>query len=240
LIEIFGEGAASGGGEAVFGAGDAAFEKLYAGNVLGFFEFAGVDAEVAVGGFEDALEVVEAEGIVGGEGADDAEADALVDQAVEFGEFGGEGGRMLAGVGMRVVTGLIVKLGRVFSCVFSVTPGSTFACLRDGSGLATVPPGDDESEDDVEAAEAGGQKPVAPGRGAKDGEAAEQHEAESHDGDGGDGEGASGHDSGAIEEQPGGGQGGLQAGAKQQEGEEGSGDQGRSESEGDFAGRAGK
>jgi len=27
---------------------------------LGFFQFAGVDAEVAVGGFEDAFEVVEA------------------------------------------------------------------------------------------------------------------------------------------------------------------------------------
>jgi len=65
-----------------------------------------MDAEVAVGGFEDALEVVEAEGIVGGEGADDAEADALVDQAVEFGEFGSDGLRLFAGVG----TGLFVKL----------------------------------------------------------------------------------------------------------------------------------
>ena len=67
---------------------------------MGFFEFAGVDAEVAVSGFEDALEVVEAEGIVGGEGADDAEADALVNQAVELGEFGGSAA-LLAGVGVR-------------------------------------------------------------------------------------------------------------------------------------------
>ena len=33
----------------------------------------------------------------------------------------------------------------------------------------------------------------------------------------GDGERASGHDAGAVEQQPGGGQGGLQAGAEQQE-----------------------
>jgi hypothetical protein len=91
LIEIFGEGAAAGGGEAVLSAGDAAFEKLYARDVLGFLELAGVDAEVAVGGFEDTLEVVEAEGIVGGKGADDAEADTLVNEAIEFGEFGGDG-----------------------------------------------------------------------------------------------------------------------------------------------------
>ena len=102
MVEVFGEGAAAGGGEAIFGAGDAAFEKFYAGDVLGLFEFAGVDTEIAVGGFEDALEVVEAKGIVGGEGADDAEADALVNEAVELGEFGGAGGcarGFLAGVG---------------------------------------------------------------------------------------------------------------------------------------------
>ena len=93
-----------------------------------------------------------------------------------------------------------------------------------------MPPGDEKSENDVEAAEAGGQKPVAPGHGTKDSQAAEKHEAEAHDGDDGNGERASSHDSGAVEQQPGGGQGGLQAGAKQEEREEGSGDQGRSES----------
>jgi len=91
LIQVFGEGAAAGGGEAVFGAGNAAFEEFYAGDVLRFFEFAGVDAEISVSGFEDAFEVVEAEGVVGGEGADDSEADAFVDQAIELREFGGAG-----------------------------------------------------------------------------------------------------------------------------------------------------
>src|SRR5215467_3470 len=103
LIEVLGEGAAAGGGEAVFGARDASFEKFYAGNVLGLFELAGVDAQVAVGGFQDTLEVVEAQGFVGGESADDAEADALVDEAIEFGEFGSDRVRtkFLAGQGRR-------------------------------------------------------------------------------------------------------------------------------------------
>ena len=87
LVEVLGEGAAAGGGQAVFGARDAPLKKLDAGDVLRFLEFAGVNAEIAVGGFEDALEVVEAERIVGREGADDAEANALVNQAVEFREF---------------------------------------------------------------------------------------------------------------------------------------------------------
>ena len=65
-IEIFGESAATGGGEAIFGAGDAAFEIFQAGDVLGSLQLAGVDAEIAVGGFENALEVAEAEAGVGG------------------------------------------------------------------------------------------------------------------------------------------------------------------------------
>jgi hypothetical protein len=48
-----------------------------------------VDAEVAVGSFEHAFEVVEAERLVRGEGADDAEADTLVNEAVELREFWG-------------------------------------------------------------------------------------------------------------------------------------------------------
>ena len=35
-----------------------------------------------------------------------------------------------------------------------------------GARLATVPPGDDDAEDDVQAAEAGRQQRVAPGEGA--------------------------------------------------------------------------
>jgi hypothetical protein len=115
LIEVFSEGATAGRGEAIFGAGDAAFEKFYAGNVLGFFELAGVDAEIAVGGFEHALEVVEAEGIVRREGADYAKTDALVNEAIELGEFGGDGG---------VVASLIAS--------FLTMPGLYFRLLAAG------------------------------------------------------------------------------------------------------------
>jgi len=109
LIEIFGEGAAAGGGQAIFGARDSSLEKFDAGNVLRLFELSGVDAQVAVGGFEDAFEIVEAERIVGGKGADDAEADALVNQAIEFGKFRSVR-RMLASFFACVRSSMIVRV----------------------------------------------------------------------------------------------------------------------------------
>jgi hypothetical protein len=111
LIEIFGEGTAAGRGQAVFGARDAAFEKFYAGNVLRFFELAGVDTEVAVRGFEHALEIIEAERVVGGEGTDDAEADALMNEAIQFWEFRSAGGKMLAGLLASGITKPLPGLG---------------------------------------------------------------------------------------------------------------------------------
>src|SRR5208337_2690770 len=111
-------------------------------------------------------------------------------------------------------------------------PALDFSGLwRAGRGLATVPPGDEESENEVQAAEAAGQKPVAPGRGRENGETAEEHETKAHDGKDGDGESASGHDAGAVKQQPGCGQGRWQAGTKQQKSEKGAGHQGRRESE---------
>jgi len=88
LIEILREGATAGGSEAIFGARNATFKKFHAGDVLRFFELASVNAEIAVSRFEYTLEIVEAEGIVGGECADDAETNALVNQAIELGKFG--------------------------------------------------------------------------------------------------------------------------------------------------------
>ena len=99
LIPLMPELAAAGRGQAVFGTGDASFEIFEARDVIGFFEFTGVDAEVAVSGFEDAFEVVEAEARVGGEGADNAEADALMNEAVEFGELQGARGALTRGLG---------------------------------------------------------------------------------------------------------------------------------------------
>jgi len=108
LIEIFGEGAAARGSKAIFGPRDASFKKLIAGNVLCLLQLAGVNAEIAVGGLEHALEVVEAERLVGGEGADDAEPDALVNQAVEFGKFGRGPPIMHANFGATCVRGPVV------------------------------------------------------------------------------------------------------------------------------------
>src|SRR5690554_3030351 len=57
--------------------------------------------------------------------------------------------------------------------------------------LATVPPCDDESEDDVETAEATGEDHVGPGGWGEESDRAEAHEAESHEGDDADRERAS-------------------------------------------------
>ena len=50
---------------------------------VGLFELLGVDAEVAVGRLEKFLEVVEGQPIVDGQGTDDAEPQALVDEPIE-------------------------------------------------------------------------------------------------------------------------------------------------------------
>ena len=65
-----------------------------------------------------------------------------------------------------------------------------------------MPPGDEKSKENVEAAEARGEEIVGPGGGCDDGECARGHEAEAHDGDDGDGVGASGDDAGAVEKEP--------------------------------------
>src|ERR1700722_2519243 len=96
--------------------------------------------------------------------------------------------------------------------------GAAFAGLRRwGWDLATVPPGNEESKNDVEAAEAGSQEIVGPGSGREERECSGGHEAEAHDGDDGNRVGASGDDSGAVEQEPGGGEGGLKSRTLQQE-----------------------
>jgi hypothetical protein len=87
LIEVFAQSAAAGRSEAIFGARNASLKKLHAGNVLRFFQLAGVDAEISVGGLEHALEVVKAERVVSGKCTDDAEANALMNKTIELGEF---------------------------------------------------------------------------------------------------------------------------------------------------------
>ena len=89
LAQIFFQSFASGGGEAIFGARHASFKKFVAGDVASLFQLAGMHAEVAVGGLEQALEVVEAERIVDGQRAHDAQPQSLMDDAIELGQLGG-------------------------------------------------------------------------------------------------------------------------------------------------------
>ena len=218
LIEILGQGAASGRSQAVFGARHAAFEKFYAGNVLRFLEFAGVNAEIAVGSFEDALEIVEGERLVGGKSAHDAQANAFVNQAVEFGEREHAGSaRGPRSCGLDVLIALAQRLRS-----------------------ATVPPRDQNTEQKMESSETGGKKPCAPGRRTKNCKATENHEADAHDWDGGHGERAAGDDARAIKQQPCGGQRRLQAHAEKRESEKRACDQRRKKSERNFAPRAGE
>src|SRR4029453_13038341 len=69
VVKVAFEGAAPGGGQAELGPRDAPLEGLGAGDVLRVLELARVDAEVAVRGFEQLLELVEGERRVDGGGA---------------------------------------------------------------------------------------------------------------------------------------------------------------------------
>src|SRR5262249_41160486 len=69
--------------QAVFGPRHAAVERLVAGDVLRVLELARVDAQVAVGGLQQPLQVVEREPLVGRERADDPEPEPFVDDAIE-------------------------------------------------------------------------------------------------------------------------------------------------------------
>jgi len=84
VIQIFFEGTAAGGGEAKFGFRHAACERFGASDVPGVFEFARVNAEVAIARAEKFFELVEREGGVHGERADDGEARAFVNQPIEI------------------------------------------------------------------------------------------------------------------------------------------------------------
>src|SRR4051812_5357277 len=69
--------------QAVFGAGEPSMELLFADNVAGVFQLAGVDAEIAVGGGESLFQVVECHALVDSKGANDAEPEPLMNDTVE-------------------------------------------------------------------------------------------------------------------------------------------------------------
>src|SRR5712691_10455025 len=83
VVQVVLQGTPAGARQPVFGLRDPSFERLRAGDVRRLLELAGVHAQVAVCGLQERLELVEAEAVVHGERAHDAEAHALVDQPVE-------------------------------------------------------------------------------------------------------------------------------------------------------------
>src|SRR4051812_41905671 len=86
--------------------------------------------------------------------------------------------------------------------------------------LATIPPGDDPSETDVQTAEAERHEEVAPGRRAEQRNRPEDHEAEPHERHHPHRERAAGHHAGAVEQEPGARKRLVQAGPHQSEGEQ--------------------
>src|SRR4029079_7424390 len=74
------------------------------------------------------------------------------------------------------------------------------ASLR--AGLATVSPCDEDSEDDVQAAEAATEQRVGDGERREGGGQSEEHEADTHDGNHADRERAAADEGRAVEQQP--------------------------------------
>src|SRR5256885_1948111 len=79
---------------------------------------------------------------------------------------------------------------------------STTRGFLTAADLVTVPPCDDEAEDDVQFAEAGAEKSVGDGERREDGDESEEHETDAHDRNGGDRERAAADERRAVAEQP--------------------------------------
>src|SRR6476646_9604177 len=90
------------------------------------------------------------------------------------------------------------------ACLLSVLPRTarrSFVAARSSRTipcLATVPPGDRNSESDVEPAEAGSHKCVRPRGRREESDRADEHEAEAHYRDDANGKRAAGDDRGTI------------------------------------------
>src|SRR2546421_3720916 len=80
--------------------------------------------------------------------------------------------------------------------------GATASGFRTAPDLATVPPCDDPAEHDVQAAEAGRQAPVSPGRRSEQRRGADDHEAQPHHRHDPHRKRAAGHEPGAVQQEP--------------------------------------
>src|SRR5579864_9531363 len=84
VIEIAFQGLASRSRQTIFRLGRAALEGFGANDVLRLFQLSCVDAQVAVGRFQQGFQFVKRERAIHRERADDAEANVFVNQAVEI------------------------------------------------------------------------------------------------------------------------------------------------------------
>src|SRR3954469_5941345 len=69
--------------ETILGTGQAALEPFLADDVTGFLEFARMDAQIAVGGGKNLLELRKRETLIHGQRTDHAQTQTFVDDAVE-------------------------------------------------------------------------------------------------------------------------------------------------------------
>src|ERR1700687_5240975 len=84
VVQVALQGPAPGGRQSILRLRQAPVERLCANDVIGFFKLAGVNTEVAVGGFKQGLELIERERAIHCQRADNSQADAFMDQAVEI------------------------------------------------------------------------------------------------------------------------------------------------------------
>src|ERR1035441_1193369 len=85
VVQVTLQGPPPGGGQPVIGARHAAHEALGAFHVTGFLQLARMNTEVPVGRIQQFLEFAEGQRLVHGERAENAQAEAFVDQAIELG-----------------------------------------------------------------------------------------------------------------------------------------------------------
>lgn len=82
MVQVAFEGATSGCCQAVHCLRNSAVKRFGARDVPCLFQFACVNAQIAVRRFQKSLQVVEAQKIIDGERAEDRQPDAFVDQSV--------------------------------------------------------------------------------------------------------------------------------------------------------------
>ena len=85
MVEITLKSAPTGSRKAVSGFGQTPIKHFRAVNVSGFLELAGVHGEISVGRSEQSFQFIKGERNIGGQGADNPQPHALVDQPVKPG-----------------------------------------------------------------------------------------------------------------------------------------------------------